>query len=54
MGGRVRAGSLYLVNESGSELFIPDRRWNDNGFKELLVLMKDGSPTEINKSKPYV
>ena len=25
MGGRVNAGSLYLVNESGSELFIPDQ-----------------------------
>ena len=45
MGGRVRAGSMYLVNESGSELFIPDQTWDDNEYSARTAqLMRDGSP----------
>ena len=44
MGGRVRAGSMYLVNESGSELFIPDQPGMIMNSARTAQLMRDGSP----------
>ena len=44
MGGRVRAGSMYLVNESGSELFIPDQPGMIMNSARTAQLMREGSP----------
>jgi hypothetical protein len=44
MGGRVKAGSMYLVNESGSELFIPDQPGMIMNSARTAQLMREGSP----------
>ena len=44
MGGRVKAGSMYLVNESGSELFIPDQPGMIMSSARTAQLMREGSP----------
>ena len=44
MGGRVKAGSMYLVNESGSELFIPDQPGMMMSSARTAQLMREGSP----------
>ncbi len=44
MGGRVKAGSMYLVNESGSELFIPDQPGMMMNSARTAQLMREGSP----------
>ena len=46
MGGRVkRTGSMYLVNESGSDLFIQDQPGMIMNSARTAQLMRDGSPT---------
>ena len=43
-------GSMYLVNESGSELFIPDRNGMIMNSARTAQLMRDGSPNQSGSS----
>ena len=53
MGGRVRAGSMYLVNESGSELFIPDRNGMMVDSGRTAELMK-GVQNQSGSASPII
>ena len=49
----LEAGSMYLVNESGSELFIPDH-WDDNELgKNCTVDERWFTRQESIRTKPY-
>ena len=59
-GGRVKAGSMYLVNERGSELFVPDQPGQIVSAERTAAMIRKGnmansaSQTPIMVSAPTV